>query len=435
MSVAASVALVACGDDGGETASAVPAAAPSAAPIASNAPPVAAPIAPTAAPSTSAPVPLASTAPQSSGSVAAAQAAPAADAELDAYSVALAFQDVLNRAYLKVLPSVVQVRTSVNVGGAGSGQNPFGFRGQGAPDDFVQQGEGSGFVWDERGYILTNNHVVADSQRVTVVFADGSEFEAQVVGADADSDLAVLKIDPPAGGLSSVELGDSNKIKVGHLALALGSPFGQEYSLSTGIVSALGRTIQSGPGTFTNPQIIQTDAALNPGNSGGPLLNVTGQVIGINTQIVSQGGGSVGIGFAVPINTAKRVVPALIEDGEYRHAFVGIFGANLRPDVARAMGVSEETRGVLVVQAIEGGPAERAGLRGGNRQAQIQGVPLLLGGDIIVTIDGTPLRSMDELVTYTAENNRPGDKVTLEVLRDGRQVVVELTLGERPTGP
>ena len=150
---------------------------------------------------------------------------------------------------------------------------------------------------------------------------------------------------------------------------------------------------------------------------------------------MSQSGGSVGIGFAVPINTAKRVVPALIEDGEYRHAFVGIFGANLRPDVARAMGVSEETRGVLVVQAIEGGPAERAGLRGGNRQAQIQDVPLLLGGDIIVTIDGTPLRSMDELVTYTAENNRPGDKVTLEVLRDGRQVVVELTLGERPTGP
>ena len=430
--VVLSLAFAACGDDGGADSELLSAAAAAEQATAVPATNVAAPAAvvptgggtATLAPS---PVPATASAPARAPVAGAAQTD-----TLDPYAVVEAYETVLGNIYQTLLPSIVQIRTAARVMTPQSGRSPFGFRGQQAPEDFVQQGEGSGFVWDSEGHVVTNNHVIAGADLVTVIFADGTEIVAEVVGGDSDADLAVVRIDLPRDRLAPVELGDSDEVRVGQTAVAFGSPFGQEYTLTSGIISALGRTILGGTGNFTNPQIIQTDAALNPGNSGGPLLDARGRVIGINTQIVSQGGGSVGIGFAVPINTAKRVVPALIADGEYKYAFVGIFGASVRPAIAEAMGLSRDVQGVLVVDAIDGGPAQAAGLRGGDTRAQVQGVPLLLGGDIIVSLDGFSLRSMDDLVTYTAENKRPGDPLRLEVLRDGQRIVIDLTLGERP---
>ncbi|MDP7579245.1 MAG: trypsin-like peptidase domain-containing protein, partial [SAR202 cluster bacterium] len=227
------------------------------------------------------------------------------DVSLDPYMMVTAFEDVLTGIYEKVLPSVVQIRTDMKVGATAGGWPVLGL------DELVPQGEGSGFVWDSAGHVITNHHVIVDADRVLVLFADGTQLEAEIVGSDPYSDLAVLRISDSGGELTPVELGDSNGLRVGSLALALGSPFGQEYTLTRGIISALGRALRSG-NRFINPQIIQTDASLNPGNSGGPLLDSRGRVIGINTQIVSQSGGSVGVGFAVPVNTAKRVVPAII---------------------------------------------------------------------------------------------------------------------------
>ena len=429
--VVLSLAFAACGDDGGADSE-----LPSAAAAAEQATTVPATNVAAAAvvrtgggAATLAPSPVSATA---SAPARAFTAGAAQTDALDPYALVEAYETVLGNIYQTLLPSIVQIRTAARVMTPQSGRSPFGFRGQQAPEDFVQQGEGSGFVWDSEGHVVTNNHVIAGADLVTVIFADGTEIVAEVVGADSDADLAVVRIDLPRDRLAPVELGDSDEVRVGQTAVAFGSPFGQEYTLTSGIISALGRTILGGTGNFTNPQIIQTDAALNPGNSGGPLLDARGRVIGINTQIVSQGGGSVGIGFAVPINTAKRVVPALIADGEYKYAFVGIFGATVRPAIADAMGLSQDVQGVLVVDAIDGGPAQAAGLRGGDTRAQVQGVPLLLGGDIIVSLDGFSLRSMEDLVTYTAENKRPGDPLRLEVLRDGQRIVVDLTLGERP---
>ena len=340
--VVLSLAFAACGDDGGadsELPSAAAAAEQATAVPATNVAAPAAVVRTGGGAATLAPSPVPATA---SAATRAPIAGAAQTGALDPYAVVEAYETVLGNIYQTLLPSIVQIRTAARVMTPQSGRSPFGFRGQQAPEDFVQQGEGSGFVWDSEGHVVTNNHVIAGADLVTVIFADGTEIVAEVVGADSDADLAVVRIDLPRDRLAPVELGDSDEVRVGQTAVAFGSPFGQEYTLTSGIISALGRTILGGTGNFTNPQIIQTDAALNPGNSGGPLLDARGRVIGINTQIVSQGGGSVGIGigigFAVPINTAKRVVPALIADGEYKYAFVGIFGATVRPAIADAMG-------------------------------------------------------------------------------------------------
>ena len=303
----------------------------------------------------------------------------------------------------------------------------------GPRDFFFRNGEGSGFVWSAEGHIVTNQHVVADADRVTVIFPDGLELIAEVLGTDADSDLAVLKIEVPSGGLVPIELGDSSDVKVGPLAIAIGNPFGQEFTTTTGIVSAVGRTIRGGNTQFSIPQVIQTDAAINPGNSGGPLLDRLGRVIGINTQIISRTGASTGIGFAVPINAAKQVIPELIEHGEFAYAWLGISGNTVRREILELMDLPSETRGALVIDLARSGPAETAGLAGASRTEETAIGLAPVGGDIIVGIDGSPIKSMDDLITYLIENTRPGDRIAVDVIREGGETAtIEVVLGTRP---
>ena len=221
----------------------------------------------------------------------------------------------------------------------------------GIPDEFRSRGEGSGFVWDDQGRIVTNHHVIAGADRVMVIFADRTELEAKVLGSDPDSDLAVLQVEIPEGvSMPALPLGQSESVRAGQMALAIGNPFGQEFSITRGIVSAVGRTMRSGNSQFSVPEVIQTDAPINPGNSGGPLLNRQGRVIGVNTQIISRSGSSSGIGFAVPIDAAKRVIPVLIQDGRFEYAWLGISGTTLRPNVAELMDLPQDTRGMSGVR-------------------------------------------------------------------------------------
>ena len=341
---------------------------------------------------------------------------------IDPNAIVAAFEQVLGDIYETVLPSVVQVKVRNDVGQGGL----FGIpRTPGT-------GEGSGFVWSDDGYVVTNHHVIDGAGSVYVVFADGSEFEAKVMGSDPSSDLAVLQIVSPPAGLEEVTLGDSDDLSVGQIAVAIGSPFGQEFSMTRGIISALGRVLQAGDSLFRNPEIIQTDAPINPGNSGGPLLSRTGEVIGINSQIISRSGGSSGVGFAVPINTAKRVVPELIANGEHTYAYLGISGRSVTPSLAEANGLPKETRGVLIVEVVAGGPAERAGLSGATSVTTRSGVPLPTEGEIITSIDGRPIEGMDELIVHLAENKRPGDLLQMEVITSSGTTTVDVTLAARP---
>ena len=343
---------------------------------------------------------------------------------LDADAVVAAYEEVLGRIYDSALRSVVQVRVQQDRGGQGF------FGNQQTP----ATGEGTGFVWSEEGYVVTNHHVVDGADRITLVFADGSEFDASVVGSDAASDLAVLKIDLPTEGVQALPLGDSDQLNVGQLAVAIGSPFGQEFSMTSGIISALGRLLQAADTNYSNPEIIQTDAPINPGNSGGPLLDRQGRVIGINSQIISSSGVNSGVGFAVPINTAKRVVPELIASGIYQHAYLGITGASVSPGLAEANGLPEDTRGVFVVAVVTGGPADNAGLSGSTGARNIDGISYPTGGSVITGIDGTPIDGMDGLIAFMADNSRPGDKVALELVTPrGAQLTLHATLDARPT--
>ena len=354
---------------------------------------------------------------------------------LDADTIVAAQEAVLIRLYETLLPSVVHIRVSQRIVSGQTVPLPD-LPGQPFPDfpqDFFQQGEGSGFVWDTEGHIVTNNHVIQGADRVTVVFADRTELEAEVIGTDPDSDLAVLELSEPKSDARPVVLGDSDTLKVGQMAVAIGNPFGQEFTMTTGIVSALGRTIRSGNSPFSIPEVIQADTPINPGNSGGPLLDRHGRVIGVNTQIISRSGVSSGIGFSVPINTAKRVIPALIEEGRYEYSWLGITGSNLRASVAEQMDLPRDTGGALVIQVSGDSPADRAGLRGGDSTFTFDGVEFLVGGDVIVAIDGTTVSEMDDLIAYLVSNTRPGDKVILEIIRDGqKREELEVTLGKRP---
>jgi serine protease Do len=343
----------------------------------------------------------------------------------------------LVRLYETLLPSVVHIRVSERVE-LGQTDPPLprqpGVPLPDSPEDFFQQADGSGFVWDDKGHIVTNNHVIQGADRVTVVFADRTELEAKVIGTDPDSDLAVLELSEPKSDALPAVLGDSDTLKVGQMAVAIGNPFGQEFTMTTGIVSALGRTIRSGNGRFSIPEVIQTDAPINPGNSGGPLLDRRGRVIGINTRIISRSGVSSGVSFSVPINTAKRVIPALLEDGRYEYSWLGITGATLRPAVAEQMDLPRDTGGALLIQVSGDSPADRAGLRGGSSTFILDGVEYSVGGDIIVAINGSAVHDMDDLIAFLVGNTRPGDKVILEVIRDGqKREEMEVILGKRPT--
>ncbi|MGE5407724.1 MAG: S1C family serine protease [Syntrophothermus sp.] len=292
---------------------------------------------------------------------------------------------------------------------------------------------GSGFVIDGEGHILTNNHVVEGASRISVKLgASDTQYTAEVVGADPASDLALLKVDAPAAELHPLKLGDSSRVEVGDPVVAIGNPFGLDRTVTSGIVSALQRQIQA-PNGFSIDNVIQTDAAINPGNSGGPLINAAGEVIGINSQIETGGSGSdgnVGIGFAIPINTAKEEIKALETKGEVEHAYLGIEGGTITPTLAKALNLPVED-GVIVQTVVKGGPADKAGLEGSQTTATIEGAQIGLGGDIITAIDGTKVTSMEDVIEFV-NKAKPGEEVELTILRDGRTKTATVTLGKRP---
>ena len=301
-------------------------------------------------------------------------------------------------------------------------------------DELLPLVNGSGFVWDADGHIVTNNHVVEEGQRFQVTFSDGTSALADVVGRDPDSDLAVVKIDPEGYNLVPVQRGAMADIYVGMRVAAIGNPFGLQGTLTSGIVSALGRTIPS-RGNFSIPDSIQTDAAINPGNSGGPLLNERGEVIGVNAQIRSDVRANSGVGFAIPIAIVERVVPGLIADGSYNHSYMGISGVTFSPICGGEQGIDKAQRGVIVDRILGGTPAARAGLRGSTRPITTEYAsvcPDAAGGDFIVAVDGQPVTTFDDVLIYLARYTSPGDTITLTVLRGDETLDVPLTLAARP---
>lgn len=291
------------------------------------------------------------------------------------------------------------------------------------------QGTGSGSVIDGKGHILTNHHVVADAQKLEVTLADESKWPAKLIGSDPESDLAVIKIEAPPDKLRIIPMGDSKGLRIGQKVLAIGNPFGLQRTLTTGIVSSLGRTIRSEAGTLME-DIIQTDAAINPGNSGGPLLNSDGEIVGINTAIFSPSGGSVGIGFAIPVSTAKRVFPELIQKGYVTYPWIGATVQPLIPEVAKYLKLKID-RGAMIAEIQKGGPADKAGLQGGSQRVQVGNVVVKIGGDIIVKADNHDVKTNDELIRYVREK-KPGETVLFQVLRKGKYEEVRVTLGEKP---
>jgi len=319
------------------------------------------------------------------------------------------YETTLEQIYQRVNPSVVSIQ--------------------------VGQGAGSGFVWDTQGHIVTNNHVVDGSERVQVTFSDGTVRAAELVGSDADSDLAVIKVDLEAARLHPVTLASSTEVKVGQLAIAIGNPFALENTMTVGIVSAVGRVLPVGSGqlNYSIPDIIQTDAPINPGNSGGVLVDDQGWLIGVTAAIASPVRASAGVGFAIPSDIVKRVVPALIEFGRYEHTWLGISGVSLTPDLAQAMSLDADQQGAMIVDVVGGGPADRAGLQGSRRELTINGRLLRVGGDVITAIDGQAIDNFEELVAFLARNTEVGQQVTLSFLRDGTTRTTTLVLAARPS--
>ncbi|MFZ5367851.1 MAG: S1C family serine protease [Spirochaetota bacterium] len=290
-------------------------------------------------------------------------------------------------------------------------------------------GSGSGSIIDTRGYVLTNNHVIENAYKIFINLADGSQFEGKVIGTDPENDIAVLKFDPPKGmQLKTVPFGDSASLKVGQKVLAIGNPFALERTLTVGIVSGLGRPIQTSSNTIIR-DMIQTDASINPGNSGGPLLDSQGRMIGMNTMIYSPSGGSVGIGFAVPVNTAKRVVAELIQYGKVRRGWIDATVVQLFPALVNYAKLPVSS-GLLVSQTKKGGFAERAGIRQGSEPVRYGNSVIYLGGDIITMVDGIKITRLADL--YSAlEDNKPGDKVAVEINRNGKTISLTVTLADR----
>jgi 2-alkenal reductase len=337
---------------------------------------------------------------------------------------------VLRNVYEQVNPSVVNITVNfAHPAITGSDED--------LPEGFEITSSGSGFVWDTAGHIVTNYHVVETVDNVQVTFSDGTMSLAEVVGRDEDSDLAVIKIDPTGYNLVPVRLGNMDDIYVGMRVAAIGNPFGLQGTLTSGIVSALGRSIPAPTtrGNFSIPDSVQTDAAINPGNSGGPLLNERGELIGVNAQIRSEVQANSGVGFALPVSIVSRVVPSLIDSGGYEHSYLGVSGSTFSPICAEELGLEPALRGVLVGDAIAGGPAARAGLRGASGRIETEYptiCPGETGGDLVTAIDGQPITSFDDMLIYMARYTSPGDTVQLTILRDGEERQVDLTLAARP---
>jgi S1-C subfamily serine protease len=301
--------------------------------------------------------------------------------------------------------------------------------------DIFESRLGSGFVYDDNGHIITNHHVVSGGgNRLDITFPDGTVYRASLIGSDPSADIAVLYVEEVSKEkLLPLSLADSSNVRVGERVAAIGNPFGLSGSLSTGIVSGVGRQIpaQEEEG-FTIPDIIQTDAPINPGNSGGPLLNMRGEVIGINSAIYSTTGQFAGVGFAIPSNTIAQVVPSLITTGSYQHPWLGVAGRDMTPGIADRLGL-DEPRGFLVMDIITGSPAEKAGIQRGNEDTVIDGIPMKLGGDVIIAVDNNTVRKIDDILAYVEMKKSVGDNLKLTILREGQTMEVIATLAARPS--
>ena len=324
----------------------------------------------------------------------------------------------LNIIYSTSLPSIVHIKVRQTVQGFFQNQE--------------RTGEGSGFIWDTEGNIVTNYHVVASASIVDVEFADGSQYPASVIGLDPNSDLAIIKVNSNGKILTPLNLGDSTNVKVGNHTIVIGSPFGQEFSMSSGIVSAIKRTVPSQNTLFSIPNVIQTDAAINPGNSGGPLLDIDGNVIGINSQIISKSGGNQGIGFAIPINSVKKIIPTLIKGEKFEYPYIGITGMDLNPNLKKALAIDSNIKGVMIVDVVKGSPADLGGLSGytGTVSDNVNSYPS--GGDILTAINTIPIKSMSDLLTLLFSDYSPGDSITFTILRDSSSLDLDITLISRP---
>jgi serine protease Do len=344
-------------------------------------------------------------------------------------------ESTYEQIYNQVNPSVVYIEVVEQSSSSGLGGNPFGF-GQQTP----AMASGSGFVWDMQGHIVTNDHVVAGTSSINVTFSDGLTVPAKIVGQDPNADLAVIQVRVDSSELHPVTVGDSNQIQVGQIVLAIGNPYGLVGSMSEGIISGLSRTIpaetsslnSNSSATYNIPDIIQTDAAINPGNSGGVLLNLNGQVIGVTAAIESNSNSNAGIGFVIPSNIVTKVVPSLISTGTYAHPWLGVTGITLTPAMASAMNLPSNQRGALIIDIASGGPASAAGLQPSNNTAVINGVQEPVGGDVITAVNDQSIQSFEDLGSYLFLNTKPGDTVTLTVIRNGKEVSAKVTLGTLP---
>lgn len=291
-----------------------------------------------------------------------------------------------------------------------------------------ESGTGSGSILDKKGHILTNYHVVENARKLEVTLFDGSKWEAKLIGADPSNDLAVIKINAPQEKLKPIPFGDSSNLKVGQKAIAIGNPFGLERTLTVGIISSIGRTLRAVNGRLMRG-IIQTDAAVNPGNSGGPLLDSNGKMIGITTAIFSPVGANIGIGFAVPVNTAKKIVPQLINKGRVSRPWLGITGQDINVDMANLLKLP--SAGILVAKVEKGSPADKAGIKGGKDYVMIGNLRIIIGGDMIVAINGKAIKNMDQVVEEI-ESMSIGQSIELTIIRDKKQKIVKVTLAEMP---
>ena len=296
----------------------------------------------------------------------------------------------------------------------------------------VTGGIGSGFVFDKKGHIITNAHVIKDANKVVVTFLDGRSYNADIIGTDAYTDIAVIKVNADLVLLHPLSIGDSSNLKVGEPIAAIGNPFGLSGSMTSGIISQLGRLLPT-ESNYQIPDVIQTDAAINPGNSGGPLLNMRGEIVGINTAIQSATGEFTGVGFSIPSQTVAKIVPTLIEDGEYKHPWIGIAGRDIDPDMASALNLKDAI-GFLVITVVEDSPAFQGGLIGSDKTIEVDGVNYPVGGDVILAVDGNDVRKIDDILIHLQRAKSVGDEMVLEILRDGRTTNVTITLDARPNG-
>lgn len=298
-------------------------------------------------------------------------------------------------------------------------------------DSSTNRDLGSGIVYDTGGHIITNNHVVQDGTKIRVVFHDGKSLPATIVGTDPYADLAVVKVVPDTYALHPLPLGNSSNLRIGDQVAAIGNPFGLSGSITSGIVSQLGRLLDPPNSSFSIPNVIQTDTPINPGNSGGPLLNMQGEVIGINTAIQSETGEFSGVGFSIPSNTMKRIVPVLIQTGHYEHPWLGITGITVDPDLASTLQLPVSS-GFMVNTVVPNSSAAKAGLQGYKETKTINSTKYRVGGDIIVAVDGYPIQKIEDLLNYLQDQKSVGDNMTLTIIRDGKTMQITLTLQERP---